>query len=339
MTSYEVAAAIAFLLTDAPPDASLSAAADAGELVNSAQRVVHVRRLIESPATAGGLLRFVAELFRYPGAAQSTSRDPLLFPGYGAEQAQAYVAETDAFVREILYREDATVKTLFTAPFVMATTATARTYGTSDSVGTEPSRVTAPAEQRSGMLTQPSWLAAYGRTAEANVVGRGKFVLSRLLCQTIPPPPPDVNAMIPAPDGTATLRQRLEQHSSSSACSPCHKLMDPLGLAFENFDAIGGFRVTELSQAIDASGSFVDAAGLAYQYQNGLELSAQLAEAPAVKDCLARQAYSYFQGQTPDEFLGSYSEFATRFQAKGGQIRELVVDLLSADAAFYRRNE
>ena len=107
---------------------------------------------------------------------------------------------------------------------------------------------------RVGILGQASLLAMNAHAATTSPTLRGKFVRQVLLCEAIPPPPANVNTTLPDTGTAQTTRQKVEQHSTNPTCAACHKLMDPVGLALENFDAIGHYRDTENGHAIDASG-------------------------------------------------------------------------------------
>src|SRR5262245_29616379 len=103
-------------------------------------------------------------------------------------------------------------------------------------------------------------MATFAHENDTSPVARGRYVRASLLCQSLPPPPMNVNAVPPPPDGKRTHRQRLEQHSTDASCAGCHKLMDPLGFAFESFDSVGRHRDNdEAGKKIDASGTLTNA--------------------------------------------------------------------------------
>jgi hypothetical protein len=120
-------------------------------------------------------------------------------------------------------------------------------------------------------------------------------VSDKLLCITPPPAPDDVNSMLPKPDPGVTTRERLEQHRAEPRCATCHALMDPYGLTFENYDAIGRWRTTEGRKPVDASGKGLP--GGVGDVKDAIELMAKLAASPAVRACLARQWFRYAFGR------------------------------------------
>ena len=102
-------------------------------------------------------------------------------------------------------------------------------------------------------------MATFAKENDSDVVSRGKFIREMLLCQPLPPPPANVNAVPPPPDGKTTQRQRINQHSADPTCAGCHSLMDPLGFAFERYDGVGKYRTTDVGQMLDTSGKLTGA--------------------------------------------------------------------------------
>ncbi len=340
MTAYEVASAIAYYLSDAPPDAILMAAAERGELATAAGRGPQVRRLLMTQGLAPGLSRFFGEYFRTAAVGSVSARDTTLYPDFNSDIARDFGSETQSFFAEVMLNDDARLSTLLTAPYVMVTALTAPFYGISGVTSSTPTRMTPPANQRSGILTQASWLTRFAHDKEGNPVSRGRFVRERLLCDSVPPAPPTVNAVPPPPDGQRQHRERLKSHVADPTCAGCHALMDPIGLSFENYDAVGRYRATELDQPIDATGSTQDASGASYEFSDGRDLSRQLAVSPVVDACFSKQVFLYAQGMAGDEAGNcAFKTLATRLQAAGGNVIEMIVASVSSDEFFMRIKE
>jgi hypothetical protein len=187
---------------------------------------------------------------------------------------------------------------------------------------------------RSGLLTLPALMTVHAREDETDPIVRGKFVRERLLCEHLPPPPPNVNAVFPPPDPRLTMRERLAQHVKDPTCSSCHSLMDPIGLGLEHYDGIGRHRSTEAGKPIDAAGEIV---GHGLRFGNALELGAGLAALPAARACFAGQLFGYAVG---DDEAGldecRLGDLAGRLDRAGGNIRELLVAILAGED-FYAR--
>lgn len=184
------------------------------------------------------------------------------------------------------------------------------------------------------MLTHPALLARHSHASVSSPTLRGKFVRNTLLCQPIPAPPNDVGEL-PQPSAVApTARDRLTEHRENPACAHCHTLMDPIGLAFENFDGIGAFRTTENDATIDPSGDldgipFADAAGL----------GEALANHPRLAPCFVRNLYRYMSGhlEVPGE-EATLTRLTEDFENDGQLVRALLIEVVTSDG-FRRAGE
>jgi hypothetical protein len=123
-------------------------------------------------------------------------------------------------------------------------------------------------------------------------VRRGKFILNRILCTIIPPPPPNVVPELPPPDPTKTLREQMAIHRADPSCATCHARMDPLGFAFEHFDGAGKYRADDGGHLIDASGS-IELDGESVEFRDATELAEELAGSRDARACFARQWLRY----------------------------------------------
>jgi hypothetical protein len=196
-----------------------------------------------------------------------------------------------------------------------------------------------PADQgRSGLLTQAGFLSVQGHPDQTSPVLRGKFVRAMMLCQPTPPPPNDVNISVPAIDPNSTARERFSAHAQGS-CQGCHSYMDPIGFAFENFDALGQYRTTDNGQAIDATGTIVDPIdpALAGDFVGVKELGQKLAASSQVTDCMATQWFRYASGRLEAEpDTCSLTSMRNTFSTSGGDLAELVVSITQTDDFWYR---
>src|SRR5690606_2459974 len=151
------------------------------------------------------------------------------------------------------------LSTMFTSGDAFVTKDTASIYGVTGITAATPVRATLPAEQdRAGVLTQASFLAVQAHPDQTSPVLRGKFVRTKLMCQPPDPPPPDADITPPEVGEGATARERFSAHfAAGTSCAECHALMDPIGFAFEHFDAVGEFRLQENGRDIDVSGAII----------------------------------------------------------------------------------
>src|SRR5262249_1379468 len=156
-------------------------------------------------------------------------------------------------------------------------------YGIAQPPGTGFVRVDLDPSRRGGLLTQASFLAIHAHPVFTSPVLRGKFVRERLLCQTLPDPPANVNTSLPPPTAGQTTRDVLAAHRKNPACASCHQLMDPIGVGFEHFDAVGLWRDEENGAPIDDSGEVVQTTDLDGAFHGAVELSARLAQSEQVR--------------------------------------------------------
>jgi hypothetical protein len=247
-------------------------------------------------------------------------------------------AELPAFVEHVLWSADRRLSTLLTAPVGFASGPLAALYGVAAPSGTAPSLVQLDPAERAGVLTQPGVMAVHALPAQSSPVARGKFIRERLLCQEPPPPPPDLDVTPPEVDATKSTRERFAEHTESAACSVCHELMDPIGFAFESYDAIGRHRASEGGQVIDTSGWIVKSEDADGAFQNVRELAERLSASRQVRDCVSTHWFRYAFGRHEAQAdTCSLAGVQRAFAASDGDLVELVVALTRTDSFLYRR--
>jgi hypothetical protein len=271
------------------------------------------------------------------------TKSSTLFPTYSAAVRDGMRLETPAFIEHVLWSGDHKLTTLLTSPVTFVTSALAPIYGVSAPANssTTPRMVTLPTNQaRAGILTQAGFLSVQAHPDQTSPVLRGKFIRTNLMCQPPSPPPMDVDISVPEITEAATARERFSAHEEAgSSCAGCHSAMDPIGLAFENFDAIGQYRTTENGKTIDVSGEVLYASdpGLNGKFVGVPELAQKLAASSQVRDCLATQwfRYSAGRGEAADDGC-SLRTLRESFAASGGDLTELVIAMTQTDAFWYR---
>lgn len=298
LTQHEVASALSYAITAAPPDAELMAAADAGELKTADQREAHARRLLATPNAQKRLYHFVTEWLGITGLTSLTKNNQV-FADFSAAFKDSSQRETKLFIEHVIASEGGSVKELLGADYTFADIRMARFYGATNTSPTGAvQRVTLPRE-RAGILTQSSVLSTYALFDSSSPIRRGKFVLTRLLCQEVPPPPPSIIIIPPAPAANATTRARFAAHTDNPTCAGCHRNLDPIGFGMENFDGLGKLRTHENGIPIDANGSVAAAAG-PFTFTGGGELARFLASSEEVADCVPLQVFRYAMGREED---------------------------------------
>jgi hypothetical protein len=290
---HELATRLSYALWSTTPDDVLSAAADAGELGTDEQITAQVDRMLADPRAEALLDTFAAQWLEYDDL-ETHEVESAAFPGYGPELARSMRLEARRFIQEFLMSPTA-VGTMFNAGFTFVDNTLATHYGlpSPGAAGGEFARVDTTGAPRPGLLTLGAFLTATSLSSRTSPVKRGDFVFSRLLCQTVPPPPPDVPSLPEEGTEGLTLRQRLEQHRADPNCATCHSLMDPIGFGLENYDAIGAYRTSEGSLPIDATGTLPDGT----PFDGALELSAALAGDGNFGRCLTKKFMTFAIGR------------------------------------------
>jgi hypothetical protein len=181
------------------------------------------------------------------------------FPDFDDNLRQAFQRETELFFESILH-EDRSVLDLLTADYTFLNERLARHYGIPGIYGSQFRRVTLQDDFRRGLLGQGSILAVTSHAERTSPVVRGKWILENILGMPVPPPPPDVPLLKENKDREkpVTMREQMAEHRANAVCASCHKTMDPIGLALENFDAVGAWRTREAGATIDVSGELAD---------------------------------------------------------------------------------
>jgi mono/diheme cytochrome c family protein len=256
LSDYELASQLSYFFWSTMPDSELLELAAAGKLRNEFDP--QIDRLLNDPR-ADRLIRNFSEQWLETRRLESLQRSAQHFPDFDHELRDSFREETFRLVQDIV-RNRRPLSTLLSADYSFINGRIARHYGMAEPTGDEFVRVELPKERQAGILTHGSVLAVTAFEDRTSPVLRGKWVLDHLLADPPPPPPPDAGSL---PDATGdlshmTLRERLELHRADPTCASCHKRMDPLGLAMENFDAVGRWRDKEGDHPIDASGELPD---------------------------------------------------------------------------------
>ncbi len=258
VSDLELASRLSFFLWSSIPDDELLSLAAQGKLRDAAVLDRQVLRMLADPKSKALVDNFAGQ-WLYLRNLKATQPDQNEFPDFDDNLRQAFKREAELFFESIL-REDRSVTDLLTGDYTFVNERLARHYGIPNIYGSRFRRVTVTDDARKGLLGKGAILLVTSHAGRTSPVVRGKWVLDNLLGTPPPPPPPDVPAL-EEKNGTSqphSVRDRLEQHRASPACAACHKLIDPLGLALENFDAVGAWRTTDEGSPIDASGQLLD---------------------------------------------------------------------------------
>ena len=257
---HDLASRLSFFLWGSMPDAALLKAASAGTLRTPAVFETHVKRMIADPRSEALSTRFASQWLRLQDV-DKVRPDHHFYSYWDTTLSKAMVRETELFV-DSLIREDRPVTDLLTADHTFVNERLAKHYGIPNILGNEFRRVTIADSNRRGVLGQGSVLLLTSIADRTSPVLRGKWIMEVLLGSPPPPPPPNVPLLeeTKAVDAGRTLstRERMEEHRKNPACTSCHKVIDPLGLALENFDVTGVWRIKDNGAVVDPVGDLYD---------------------------------------------------------------------------------
>jgi len=257
LNDLEIASRLSFFLWSSIPDDELLAVAGRGQLRDPAVLERQVRRMLADERAQALVVNFAGQWLQLRNL-RASSPDQNEFPDFDDNLRQAFRRETELLFDSII-REDRNVLDLMTADYTFVNERLARHYGMPSIYGSQFRRVPVTDETRKGLLGKGAILLVTSQPNRTSPVVRGKWILENLLGTPPPRPPANVPPLEEAAGGKPrTLREQMETHRANPACAACHKVMDPLGFAMENFDAVGAWRTRDAGAPIDASGQLTD---------------------------------------------------------------------------------
>lgn len=337
LDGFSKAARLSYFLWNTTPDDLLLSAAARGELDTTQGLARQVDRMLASPRFEIGARAFFADMLHFDGLA-AVSKDPKIYPRFSrtvigdAEEQTLRTITGHLLAGRGDYRDLFTIRKTFmnrTLGMVYRVPVAAETGWQSFEFSQD--------DPRAGLLTQVSFLALHGPAGRSSPTLRGKAVREIFLCQKIPDPPGNVD-FTPLEDATnpamKTVRDRLTAHRANPVCAGCHKTMDPMGLALENFDGLGQFREQENGSAIDASGTLDGAS-----FQNAAELGRAMHDNSATVSCLVSNVAGYAIGRSPGPEDNAWlSALKADFTKNGHRFPDLVRRIATSDRLYARYN-
>jgi hypothetical protein len=348
--SYEIVSRLSYFLWDSMPDDELMRAAATGALSTSEGLDQQVRRMMKNPGGRQALDEFVSEWLRFDLVLNAV-KDRTIYPQFTPELAAAMTEETRRLISDLVWN-DRSFMELFTARYSFLNSDLATLYNV-PAPAEEFDRVQFPGSSaRAGFLGQGTFLASTSKPGETSPTVRGYFIRQQFLCHEIPDPPPGTNSNLPPVTAARpqTNRERLKDHMANATCMGCHSMMDPVGLAFEKFDAIGRYRekqaITFLPEHhganryakpvtievdVDTSGGLTGVKGATFQ--SPVELGAILAANAECQECIVKQLFRYAWGRRENAADAPVIRRATEvFRESGFRLKEVIMFLAKAMA-------
>ena len=331
MGNYEIANRLSYLLWGTMPDATLFAAAAAGQLGDLSSVESQVRRMLKDPKAAGTFADFFSDWLDLDTPV--APKDFRTYPQYNDALAAAMTQEVQSFVTAITVDGSGRFDEILTGTSSFADQDLAALYGISGVTGSTLVPVSLDSTQRSGLFTTAAFLSLRATPSGSNPPQRGDAIYERLLCEVLPPPPPDIP---PPPSNGGTTRQRFAEADTMPCAGACHAQIDPLGFAFENYDGIGAYRTTDNGAPVDASAT-VMLDGQATTVADARGLLSVMATSDEVQTCFAKQWLRYGLGRMETaQDQSSLNAAASAFKSSMRDIRELVVAVATSSSFRYR---
>jgi hypothetical protein len=322
----ELASRMAFFLTGKTPSLQLLDMAEAGGLATEAQIRELAQDLVQDPGARIAMAGFFDELLRTRDLS-AAAKSAEVFPNFTPELGEFMRQETLLLVHDIVWNRDSDFRELFNASYTFVNDPLAELYGMqSPGQGNLFVQANWPANQnRAGYLSQASFLTHQSGARRNSPTKRGKYVQTQVLCNNIPPPDPTVDPVLPDDEGL-TLKELLELHMQNPSCATCHALTDPVGFAFEHYNAIGEFRTMDEGQPVEADGE-VQGIG---EWNNARELADLLAADPRTSNCFIQNLIKGTLGHLPtDGEEPAVEELDATFGEGGYSVQALMVEFVS----------
>lgn len=329
LDGWEVASKLSYMLWNTLPDDELFGAASAGTLTDPGNIMAHAERMLEDPRAHQMVNAFHAQLYQYDHY-DDLAKDDTKYPDWPADFGDDLMTEAELFVDDVVF-EGGGLRELLTSPFTYVNAELAQIYGIEGTFTDEFVRVELDAAERTGLLSRIGFLAANATSREQNTIHRGVFINSRILCYTLPSPPDNVPPLPPASDYD-TNRDRIEGNTGAGTCGEtCHlTLINPPGFAFENYDAVGAFSLTENGFDVDTASTFrLD--GQEVSFDGPVEFSNVLAESADAHACYAKNWLQFGYGRAAQKGDDLTIEELTEASAVGN-VQDLILALTQTKA-------
>jgi hypothetical protein len=340
LDEWEVASKLAFAITNTMPDDALFSAVASGQVREKADVAAQAKRLLDGQLGTVGLNNFNLQIFRL-GTYDLITRDPNLFPDFKPNTPAAMKQEVLQFLGW-LFAQGRGIKEIYTTPVGFVNSLLSPIYGVTGTFSSDPAmltRIDLDPSRRSGLLTQAGFLSSFMEgSGDPDIIHRGVFIATRLLCRNLPAPDPRAMGTMIVESPTRTNRESTELLTGKGTCGEaCHaSLFNPLGYAFENYDAIGKYRETDRGKTVDAADVYA-LDGQLRSFKDGVELSHLLAEAKETHACYVRNVTGYLHGRELAAEEGAMVDYYARLSRAGMiSLHDLELAIVTGDAFLNR---
>jgi hypothetical protein len=336
---WEVASRLALELWDSIPDEQLWKAASDGKLKKPEDVRRQAERMIADARAKAKLRAFFHHWLKIDGEGD-VIKDPKRFPGFDKAMVADLRTSLELLIDDAGVGEKSDYRRLFSTDDVFANGRIAKFYGVKAPAPTEFKPVTLDAGKRAGVLSHPYILSSFAYSSESSPIHRGVFVARGILGLGLRPPPEAVAPLAPSLHPDLTTRERVTLQTKPQACQTCHAVINPLGFALENFDAVGRFRDKEHDKSINADGEYLTRDGKRVTFSTVDELAKFLIASPESHEAFVEQVFHHLV-QQPVRAYGADRLDALRKSFVAGEfnIRKLAVEIAVSTAPVGRRPE
>ncbi|MCA9600438.1 MAG: DUF1592 domain-containing protein, partial [Myxococcales bacterium] len=339
---WAMASRLSYFLWDSMPDEALFTAAEAGELDTPEGVEAQARRMLADDRAKDTVGSFFAQWARLDRLATIEKQDV----AFDSDVRSDLRASIDRFLSNVFWDSDKGIGELFGASGAYVTDRTADYFGVAPPGGdSEGAWVGLPANERRGLLTHPGLMALLSKSNLPDPIHRGLFVREQVLCMQIPDPPGTdaggnpIQFDITPPNAGASNREQFAAHTDRPECATCHGFFDPVGFAFENYDATGRFlQKDEFNNVIDASTEVANAGDLSGAFDNAVELAEGVQGSETVADCMAVQWFRFaLDRREVRQDACSNAAALESFLGSGGSFVDMLIGIVRSDSFRHRR--
>jgi hypothetical protein len=329
---YATAARLAFAIWDGPPDRALLEAAASGKLGTRAEVRAQAERMLADPRAKAKLREFLITWLKLDQV-KEVLKDAKKFPDFTPEVASDLRTSLELLLDDVAFGPSSDFRTLFLTEDTYLNGRLAKFYGFDLPADAPFTKVKFEADKRSGAVTHPYLMSAVAYEAESSPIHRGVWVGRGLLGITIRPPMEAFTPLAPDLHPNLTTRERVLLQTKANACAGCHSVMNPLGFAFEHFDAVGRFREKDRAKPIDATGSYETRAGATAKFAGAKELAKFLANSEETQYSFAQQMFHYYAKQPVRAYgLNKPDELRKAFASNALSVRKLAAEIATIAA-------
>lgn len=329
---YEAASRLSFALWDAPPDAALLAAAADGKLADRDSLAQQAERMSHDPRCRFKLREFLLAWTKLDQV-RDLKKSADAFPQFDAEVARDLRTSFEMLLDEVVADDSCDFRRLWQSDSIYLNGRLSKIYGGDLPPDAPFQQVQLNAQQRAGLLTHPYMMSAFADATDSSPIRRGVFLARSVLGRALLPPPDAVTPLAPSLHPDLNTRQRVELQTKAESCQACHGLINPLGFALENFDAIGRFRTEEKSRPIDSGGQYIRKTGETVKFNGARELGGYLAGSADAHTAIVEKLFLFAIQQSPRTFGQETTEkLRTHFAESQYNMRKLLVEMAIVSA-------